>query len=87
VGFPAIRSSRTPRSAEGLRFERERRGLTQHELAKRSGIAQPVIAMIERLRTPNPTWSTVSRLSRALRVSPWKLFGEPARGSRQEAQP
>jgi len=33
--------------------------------------------MLERLKNPNPKWDTVARLSLALRMSPWKLFGRP----------
>jgi transcriptional regulator with XRE-family HTH domain len=63
----------------GLLSARRRRGLTQQQLATRAGLTQSTIAMLERLRHPNPKWDTVAALSRALRVSPFKLFGSSSR--------
>ena len=58
----------------GLRTVRRRRKLTQHQLAELSGIGQSAIAMLERLRNPNPKWATVAALARALKTSPYRLF-------------
>jgi transcriptional regulator with XRE-family HTH domain len=69
----------------GLRQARQQRRLTQHELATRAGIGQPAIATLERLKNPNPKWQTVARLSMALRISPWRLFGRPPRVRRNGA--
>lgn len=50
-----------PASAALLHAARRRAGLTQRELARRSGTAQSVIARIERGQT-SPTWDTLARL-------------------------
>ena len=70
----------------GLRHARQRRRLTQKQLAARAGIGQPAIAMLERLSNPNPKWHTAARLSIALGISPWKLFGRPRLSPRREAE-
>lgn len=71
----------------GLRHARRQRRLTQHQLATRAGLGQPAIAMLERLKNPNPKWDTVARLSLALRMSPWKLFGRPRLAPARESHP
>jgi len=50
-----------PTTAELLREARTRAGLSQHQLAKRAGTAQSVVARIERGQT-SPTWDTLERL-------------------------
>jgi DNA-binding XRE family transcriptional regulator len=45
---------------------RKRRGLTQAQLAKRSGVSQPLIAQIESGRLNNLTLKTLARTARAL---------------------
>ena len=52
-----------------LRELRKQRFLTQHMLAKRSGVSQVAIARIERNRA-EPHFSTIHKLADALRVSP-----------------
>lgn len=47
--------------AEALRVARRKAGLTQRELARRTGIAQPTIARIER-GLADPRLSTLERL-------------------------
>lgn len=47
--------------AEIVRSARARAGLSQRELARRSGTAQSVVARIE-LGLSSPTWETVERL-------------------------
>lgn len=54
---------------DDLRSRRTRAGLSQGELALRSGIAQPNIAAYERGRR-RPSASTQARLERALRPRP-----------------
>ena len=44
-----------------------KRGMTQAELSKRSGVPQPIISNIVTGRTPTPGYDTVFLLSRALR--------------------
>lgn len=58
----------------GLREMRKRRGMTQAELAARSGVKQTLISLLERQADPNPTWSTIRRLIRALDCHPLDLF-------------
>jgi transcriptional regulator with XRE-family HTH domain len=58
----------------GLRAIRERRGLTQTQLAKLSGVEQNTISELETTAVPNPRWATVRRLARALNVKPHDLF-------------
>lgn len=45
---------------------RKRRGLTQAELARRSGVSQPMIAQIESGRLNNLTLKTLARTARVL---------------------
>jgi predicted transcriptional regulator len=45
---------------------RRRRGLTQAQLAKRSGVSQPLIAQIESGKLNNLTLKTLARTARAL---------------------
>jgi transcriptional regulator with XRE-family HTH domain len=68
----------------GLREARLRRRLTQDQLADLCGIKQPAIATLERLRDPNPKWSTVAALATVLNISPWKLFGRPRIRTRRD---
>jgi len=65
-----------------LKTARLAQGLTQEELGARAGIGQAAIAMLERLKYPNPKWTTAARLSLALDVEPWDLFGRPRRARR-----
>lgn len=57
-----------------LHVARRAAGLTQVQLAERSGVDQRVISSIERGRVQRPSWDTVHRLSVALDVSPDVLF-------------
>ena len=67
----------------GLEQARTGRGLTQTQLALLSGVSQSAIATIEGTPDPNPRWDTVARLSRALRMSPFELFGRTRSGRRR----
>ena len=61
-----------------LRAARERAGLTQDELAARSGVAQATISSLERGTRTNPTRDTQDRLAKALGIAPSDLrFSEP----------
>jgi transcriptional regulator with XRE-family HTH domain len=53
-----------------LKEIRNKKGITQDQLAAKSGIDQTTISAIERGIIMNPTWDTVKRLSSALRVKP-----------------
>ncbi len=61
-----------------LRDLRLRRGLTQVQLAKKSGVAQNVISRYERNRHADPPLRTVVDLARVLRVNPLRLRFGPA---------
>jgi len=57
-----------------LREIRKARGITQEELAAKSGVDQATISNLEVERVKNPSWQIVARLARALDVSPDDLF-------------
>jgi transcriptional regulator with XRE-family HTH domain len=57
-----------------LKEARQRRKLTQEELAEKAGVEQATISAIETGRVQSPSWDTVSRLSKALRVKPDDVF-------------
>jgi transcriptional regulator with XRE-family HTH domain len=57
-----------------LREARRKRGLTQVELAEASGVLQTNISAIELGIVKSPTWETVARLCKALRVKPEEVF-------------
>lgn len=54
--------------AQNLVAARQRLGLTQEQLAERSGVARAIIAHIER-QSRNPTLQTLARLAAALELS------------------
>ena len=63
-----------------LRTLRERRGWTQMQLAKASGIAQNSISKLERYAHKRPVYATVIALAQALSVGPETLrFGPDPR--------
>jgi transcriptional regulator with XRE-family HTH domain len=65
---------------------RERRHLTQEQLAKKTGIAQNTISKYETNRHANPGWSRVLALAAALDVDPTRLrFGLDPRQKRRPA--
>jgi len=49
-----------------LRKEREKRGLSQAQLARNSGLSYGCICMIENGTRPNPTLATLKKISHAL---------------------
>lgn len=55
-----------------LKEHRERRGLTQEELAKLSGVSRPTIAALE-LGYRQAYSSTTDKLAKALKVKPGEL--------------
>jgi transcriptional regulator with XRE-family HTH domain len=57
-----------PAFADRLRELRLRAGISQYELAKRSGVSGQAISRIEKGER-EPGWSTVRKLARALGVS------------------
>ncbi len=61
-----------------LQAVRMQRGLTQTELARRSGVAQPIICAIENGRTRYPRVDTMKALANALEVTVDTLIGDDA---------
>ncbi len=64
-------------NGERIRAARVALGMTQVELAAKSGITQGAVSAIERDDTEFPTHDTVVRLARALVVAPEELFPVP----------
>lgn len=62
------------RMASVIRKLRERRGLTQEDLAQRAKVARSYIARLERGHSLNPSLAVVKRLARALKVPIAKLL-------------
>jgi transcriptional regulator with XRE-family HTH domain len=61
-----------------LRDARTARGWTQDELAEKSGIDQTTISGLEVGRSTRPSFDTVQKLARALKLRPEQLvFGQP----------
>ena len=52
---------------------RERRGMTQEQLAERAGISRPYLARLETARQ-DPKLSTLEKIARALKVDVTKLL-------------
>ena len=61
------------RMARRLQKLRERRGLTQEQLAKKAGISRGYLARLETARQ-DPTLSTLEKLAKALGVKVAKLI-------------
>ena len=61
------------RIAAKIKRLRERRGLTQHELAEKAGIGRSYLARLETARQ-DPTLSTLEKIAKALRVKVAKLL-------------
>lgn len=57
-----------------LKHTRRARGLTQVELASKSGVDQRHISAMECGKVRNPSWEVVHRLSQALKARPEQLF-------------
>ena len=60
-----------------IREIRQRRGLTQRELAELSGVQQSYISLIESDKRPNVSALVVADIARALRVSLDRLLDLP----------
>ncbi len=57
-----------------LKEIRKQHGMTQEQLAERSGVEQTTISRIENEDIKRPRWEIVARLARALNVRPEDLF-------------
>ncbi len=76
VGMPSenlIERVRRARFLSRLKEHRERRGLTQIELAKLSDVGRATIAAIETGKRTRVHAATVKRLAKALKVKPRDL--------------
>jgi transcriptional regulator with XRE-family HTH domain len=70
------------RQRYSLKAARQRRKLTQLQLARLSGIAQGMISKLENGQIAEPRFSTVMSLARALNLEPSALqFTAPAASS------
>lgn len=65
------------RLGRSVRAARLRAGLTQEELARRAGMSQEALSLLER-GVGNPTMKTLERIARALGCSLEISFGEPS---------
>ena len=70
-----------------VRAWRERRGIKQAELARRSGLDTATISRIERNKQTNPTTDTVQRLAAALGIKPVELMQDGAAAPAIEKPP
>lgn len=62
-----------------MREARQRRGMTQDDVAEASGLDQTTISDLETGRNTNPRLDTIRRLAKALRIAPSRLkFSAPS---------
>ena len=61
-----------------IQIEREKAGLSQSELARRSGVKQSVISDIENEKTLNPRVDTIMALAEALGFEWSRFYTRPA---------
>jgi len=59
--------------ATRIKAPRERRGMTQEQLAEKAGIGRSYLARLETARQ-DPTLSTLAKIAKALRVKVAKLL-------------
>ena len=75
-GCDHVREARTGSQSmtlgERIAAARAKAGLTQIELARRAGIAQPTLSILERGQK-DASWATLTRIAAALGTSVWKL--------------
>ncbi len=64
---------------ERIQQARERQGLTQRDLAARTGLSQQYLSLLERGDRTNPTLDTLMVLAKALDVSLLALMGKEVR--------
>jgi transcriptional regulator with XRE-family HTH domain len=64
------------RLGEVVKIVRERRGLSQEQLAEQAGVHRSTVFMVESNRSPKdgPTLDTVERLARGLNITPSDLI-------------
>jgi transcriptional regulator with XRE-family HTH domain len=72
---------RGERLGEAVRRARSRQGLSQQELAARSGVAYATVRKIERGETANPGFFTVADIARALGLKLDVMANRLRRGS------
>ena len=69
--------------AQIVRQRREEKGLSQTELAARSGLSQPMIGFIEQQQR-NPTLDALLRVAEALNISVSEIVLEAEKRSRED---
>jgi transcriptional regulator with XRE-family HTH domain len=69
----SIHTKFTGELGEAIRQQRSALGISQEELAKRSGLHRTYVSDIER-GARNPTVGSIQKIARALQVSVAKLF-------------
>jgi transcriptional regulator with XRE-family HTH domain len=57
-----------------LKHFREAREWSQHDLAKRTGVAQTAISYLERSQTKAPTLDTIEAIAKAFGVPAWAML-------------
>ncbi len=60
---------------ERIKALREKRGMTQTDLATRAGLSQAYVAMLEAGVKQNPSLDILNRLAKALGVKVGRLIG------------
>ena len=55
--------------SERINYAMEKQGMTQADIARRSGLSTAVVAQIVTGRTKNPTFTNVVKIAKALNVS------------------
>jgi transcriptional regulator with XRE-family HTH domain len=71
-----VNVAKTSGFGKRLKHLREKAGISQYELAKRSGVSPTSLSRIE-AETREPTWPTVVKLARALDVPVGEFDSEP----------
>lgn len=61
-------------NSKAITRAREKQGISQTELSKRSGIRVDAISRLENGRVPNPTLATIEKLSKALEIKASELI-------------
>lgn len=72
-----MNSLNTRRIANLLRAEREKRGLTVRDVARRSGVSAATLSRLERAQLAKPDSDKLRAVARVLGVSESDLFGIP----------
>lgn len=72
--------------SENLKRIREKNGISQQELSKKSGVPIGTIRGIEQGRRADPQWSTIQAIAAALGITCHELADEPAKPTRRKSK-